>query len=143
MGELRQAFEADHRYWQEQQKELEKIRNQSKDRISRGEFLQHECDELTKASIDPGEEEVLLREHRRLQNSEKLSELSNQAYLLLHEDDRSLLSQLDSLVRVVQELEKTDSLAKPWLDMLEGAQAQLEELAYASRQYRDALARII
>ena len=137
LGELRQAFEADHTYWQEQQKELEKIRNQSKDRISREEFLQHECDELTKASIDPGEEEVLLREHRRLQNSEKLSELSNQAYLLLREDDRSLLSQLDSLVRVVQELEKTDSLAKPWLDMLEGAQAHLEELADASRRYRD------
>ena len=40
-------------------------------------------------------------------------------------------------MRVVQELEKTDSLAKPWLDMLEGAQAQLEELADASRRYRD------
>ena len=44
---------------------------------------------------------------------------------------------LNSLVRVIQELEKTDPLAKPWLDMLEGAQAQLEELAYACRRYRD------
>ena len=137
LGQLREAFGADYIHWQEQQKELEQIRNQSKERISREEFLQHDCDELSKANIESGEEEVLLREHRRLQNSEKLSELSNQAYLLLHEEDRSLLFQLDSLVRVIQELEKTDPLAKPWLDMLEGAQAQLEELAYASRRYRD------
>ena len=137
LGQLREAFGADYIHWQEQQKELEQIRNQSKERISREEFLQHECDELSKANIESGEEEVLLREHRRLQNSEKLSELSNQAYLLLHEEDRSLLFQLDSLVRVIQELEKTDPLAKPWLDMLEGAQAQLEELAYACRRYRD------
>ncbi len=137
LGQLREAFGADYIHWQEQQKELEQIRNQSKERISREEFLQHECDELSKANIESGEEEVLLGEHRRLQNSEKLSELSNQAYLLLHEEDRSLLFQLDSLVRVIQELEKTDPLAKPWLDMLEGAQAQLEELAYACRRYRD------
>ena len=137
LGQLREAFGADYIHWQEQQKELEQIRNQSKERISREEFLQHDCDELSKANIESGEEEVLLREHRRLQNSEKLSELSNQAYLLLHEEDRSLLFQLDSLVRVIQELEKTDPLAKPWLDMLEGAQAQLEELAYACRRYRD------
>lgn len=137
LRQLREAFGADYTHWQEQQKELEQIRNQSKERISREEFLQHECDELSKANIESGEEEVLLREHRRLQNSEKLSELSNQAYLLLHEEDRSLLFQLDSLVRVIQELEKTDPLAKPWLDMLEGAQAQLEELAYSCRRYRD------
>lgn len=137
LGQLREAFGADYIHWQEQQKELEQIRNQSKERISREEFLQHDCDELSKANIESGEEEVLLREHQRLQNSEKLSELSNQAYLLLHEEDRSLLFQLDSLVRVIQELEKTDPLAKPWLDMLEGAQAQLEELAYACRRYRD------
>ena len=137
LGELREAFEVDYIHWQEQQKELEQVRNQSKDRISREEFLQHECDELNKASIETGEDEVLLREHQRLQNSERLSELSNQAYLLLHEADRSLLSQLDNLVRLVQELEKTDSLVKPWLDMLEGTQAQLEEVAYDCRRYRD------
>jgi DNA repair protein RecN (Recombination protein N) len=137
LADLREAFETAYTHWQEQQKVLEQIRNQSKDRISREEFLRHECEELTIANIELGEEEVLLREHRRLQNSDKLSELSNQAYLLLHEEDHSLLSQLDSLVRVVRDLEKTDLLAKPWLDMLEETHAQLEELAYTCRQYRD------
>ena len=41
LGKLRETFEAAYAHWQEQQKGLEHIRNQSKDRISREEFLQH------------------------------------------------------------------------------------------------------
>ena len=54
LADLREAFETAYTHWQEQQKVLEQIRNQSKDRISREEFLRHECEELTIANIELG-----------------------------------------------------------------------------------------
>ncbi len=139
LASLRTEFESDFDHWQTQQREWDGLREESKDRIIREEFLQHEYDELTKAQLEAGEEDALLLEYRRLQNSGKLSELSNQAYDLLYEQESSILSHLQRLNRVVQELGTIDPSAKSWIDMVEGARAQLEELSHACRDYRDGL----
>ena len=139
LGPLRAEFEADFELWQQHQSELDRLRVQAKDRLIREEFLQYEYDELTKARLEPGEEEALLLEYRRLQNSGTLAERSNQAYALLHEHESSLLSQLQVLKRIVQDLGDIDPAAKPWGEMVESVSAQLEELAHACRQYRDGI----
>ena len=118
LAPLRTEFETDFDHWQSQQREWDRLREQSKDRIIREEFLQHEFDELTKAQLEAGEEEGLLLEYRRLQNSGKLSELSNQAYDLLYEQESSILSHLQRLNRVVQDLGTIDPSAKSWGDMV-------------------------
>ncbi|MDT7041389.1 DNA repair protein RecN [Candidatus Nitronereus thalassa] len=135
----RTAFEADYAQWQTQQREWDRLNEQSKDRVRREEFLQHEFEELTKADLQPGEEESLLLEHRRLQNSGKLSELSSEAYLLLYEEDTSILSHLQRLHRAVLELGQIDPTAKPWTDTVAETSAQLEELAHACRDYREGI----
>jgi DNA repair protein RecN (Recombination protein N) len=139
LGAQRTAFEADFENWQTRQRELDQIRKQSQDRTKREEFLQHEFDELTKAELQAGEEEALLLEHRRLQNSGKLSELSSEAYSLLYDQESSILSHLQCLNRLVVELGNIDPTAKPWTDMVGGASAQLEELSHACRDYREGI----
>ncbi len=134
---LRTEFESAFEQWKQQQEELERLRAQSKDRAIREEFLQFEYEELTKAQLVAGEEEALLLEYRRLQNSGTLSDLSNQAYALLYEQESSILSHLQRLTRVMHDLKHIDPAAKSWSDMVEGASAQMEELAHACRDYRE------
>lgn len=136
---MREGFEAAFSHWQTQQRELDQLLEQSKDQTNREEFLQHEFDELTNAHLEEGEEEALLLEHRRLQNSGKLSELSSQAYSLLYEDENSVLTHLQSLTHVLQELGTIDPDATPWSAMALDANAQLEELVHACRDYRDGM----
>ncbi len=66
LAPLRTEFESNFEHWHTQQREWDRLREQSKDRIIREEFLQHEYDELTKAQLEAGEEEALLLEYRRL-----------------------------------------------------------------------------
>lgn len=136
---IRGDYETAFRLWKTQQEELDGLREHSKNRASREEFLQFESAELTNAQLIAGEEDVLLQEYRRLQNSETLSDLSNQAYALLYEQESSILSHLQNLTRVIQELKNIDPAAKPWSDMVEGASAQMEELAHTCRDYREGI----
>lgn len=137
LSSQRTAFESAFEHWKTQQEELDRLREQSRDRSIREEFLQFEYEELTKAQLVAGEEEALLLEYRRLQNSETLSELSNQAYVLLYEHEPSILSHIQNLTRVIQDLKNIDPTASTWSDIVEGASAQMEELAHACRDYRE------
>lgn len=136
---IRGEYEAAFRLWKMQQEELDGLREHSRNRASREEFLQFESAELTNAQLIVGEEDALLQEYRRLQNSGTLSDLSNQAYALLYEQESSILSHLQKLTRVIQELKIIDPAAKPWSDMVEGASAQMEELAHGCRDYREGI----
>ncbi len=135
----RTEYEVAFDLWKTQQDELDRLRELSKNRASREEFLQFEYAELSHAQLVTGEEDTLLQEYRRLQNSGTLSDLSNQAYVLLYEQEASILSHLQDLTRVVQELKDIDLSVKPWSDMVEGASAQMEELAHICRDYRDGI----
>ena len=135
----RSEYEAAFGLWKTQQAELDRLREQSRGRTTREEFLQYEYEELTKAQLVTGEEEALLLEYRRLQNSGTLSDLSSQAYVLLYEQEFSIVSHLQHLTRVVQELKNIDPSVKPWSDMVEGACAQMEELAHTCRDYREGI----
>jgi DNA repair protein RecN (Recombination protein N) len=136
---LRSQFKSDFDHWQTQKQDLDRLHEQSKNQTSREDFLQHESDELNNAQLEAGEDEALLLEHRRFQNSGKLSEISNQAYSLLSEDDSSVLTHLQSLTRLVRELGTIDPATKAWSELVEGAGAQLEELSHACRDYRDGI----
>jgi len=136
---LRTEFEAAFDQWQTQKREWDRLCEQAKDRIVRQEFLQHELEELSKAELQPGEEEALLLEYRRLQNSETVSELANQAYSLLYEQEQAILSNLQSLTHVVQHLGHIDPTVEPWMETLKGIQAQTEEFAHACRAYRESI----
>ena len=134
----RQAdFESDFKCWQKQQQELDVLREQLRNRIIRQEFLQYDYDELMNAHLEAGEHEALLLEYQRLQNSGRLSELSSQAYCLLYEQESSILSNLQSLKRVVQDLGTFDPNARLWHEVVEGVHAQMEDLAHSCRTYRD------
>ncbi len=134
---LRDEYGTYYRRWQDLVRAGDDAMQRSKERQEREEFLRFQCEELGKAQLVPGEDEALMREHRRLQNSNRLLEIVNQAYDLLYDNQTSVLSQLTELRKLVHELGTIDDNVRNWNESVEGGIAQVEELVWATRHYKD------
>ena len=134
---LRDEYTTHYHQWQELVQSMEDATRRSKERQEREEFLRFQCEELGKAQLTPGEDEALIREHRKLQNGGRLLEIVNQAYDLLYHNPESILSQLTEVRKLVHELGTIDETTRHWSELTDGGIAQVEELVLATRSYKD------
>ena len=134
---LRDEYATHYHQWQDLVRAVADATQRSKERQEREEFLRFQCEELDKAQLVPGEDETLMREHRKLQNSGRLLEIVNQAYDLLYRNQGSILSQLTEVRKLVQELGAIDENIRNWNEAIDGGTAQVEELVWATRNYKD------
>src|SRR5688572_17273323 len=86
--ELRRTGEA-YRHWSATRKALAELRQDESDKLQLLDVLRFQVDEIRRADLKPGEDAGLEDEKRRLNNIEKLSGLSDDAYTLLYEQDDS------------------------------------------------------
>ena len=134
---LRDEYAAQYQHWQDLVRVVNDAIQRSKERQEREEFLRFQCEELGKAQLVPGEDDALMREHRKLQNSGRVLEIVNQVYDLLYRNQSSVLSQLTEVRKQVQELGTIDENVRNWNEAIEGGMAQVEELVWAARNYKD------
>ena len=134
---LRDEYATHYHLWQDLVRAVADVAQRSKERQEREEFLRFQCEELGKAQLVPGEDEALMREHRKLQNSGRLLEIVNQAYDLLYRNQGSVLSQLTEVRKLVQELGTIDENVRNWNEAIDSGTAQVEELVWAARNYKD------
>ncbi|MFN2392907.1 MAG: DNA repair protein RecN, partial [Pyrinomonadaceae bacterium] len=78
-------------------------------------------------------------EKRRLNNVEKLSALSEDAYALLYENEESTVATLEKAARKILELAEYESTFREYTESLQTAQAVLEDLAISVRDFRNHL----
>lgn len=134
---VREQYRRQYRTWQDLVQSVEELRGRAAKQQEREEFLHFQADELRKAHLTPGEDETLTHEHHRLQNSGRVLEIVRRVYALVYEDQRSVLAQLTEVKKLVRELETIDRTIHPWREFVESSQAQVEELALATRRYTD------
>ena len=134
---LRDEYATRYQQWQDLVRAVAEVAQRSKERQEREEFLRFQCEELSKAQLVPGEDDALMREYRKLQNSGRLLEVVNQAYDLLYGNQASILSQLTEVRKLVHELGAIDETVQQWNESTDGATAQVEELVLAARNYKD------
>src|SRR5947199_1923233 len=103
------------------------------------DLLRHQVSEIAAASLRPGEEAQLAREHRLASNAAKLLELSQGALRLLSEDESSLAAQAGALGRALQELKRLDPDAVCLLSLHEQALSFLRDLQSDLSHYADKL----
>src|SRR6266513_3519778 len=103
------------------------------------DLLRHQISEIAAASLRPGEEAELEREHRLASNAAKLLELSQGALRLLSEDDSSLAAQAGALGRALQELKRLDPDAVCLLSLHDQALCSLRDLQSDLSHYADKL----
>ena len=85
--------------------------------------------------MKPGEDELLEVEKKRLNNVEKLSNLSDESFAILYENADSVTSGLEKVGRMTEELSGFDPKFTEYREPLESAQAILEDLAYVLRGF--------
>ena len=119
--------------------ELASLEKDESEKLQLLDILRFQVDEITRAELLPGEDVELEEEKHRLNNVEKLSLLSDEAFSLLYESDASSIATLEKVLRNVTELAGFDSRFHDHDDGLASAQAVLTELAHAIRDFRGSL----
>jgi len=137
--ELRKQVAELHHHWSVTKTELGMLEKNEAEKLQLLDILKFQVDEIKKANLRPGEDEELEEEKRRLNNVEKLSALSEDAYSLLYENEESTVATLEKAERKVAELSEYESRFRDYQESVATAQAVLEDLAIAVRDFRSHL----
>jgi DNA repair protein RecN (Recombination protein N) len=134
--DLRKLIADAHHRWAVTKTELGMLEKNEAEKLQLHDILKFQVDEIKKAGLRPGEDEELDEEKRRLNNVEKLSALSEDAYSLLYENEESTVATLEKAARKVEELGEYESRFRDYQESVTTAQAVLEDLAIAVRDFR-------
>ncbi|MCL2615811.1 MAG: AAA family ATPase, partial [Dehalococcoidia bacterium] len=122
------------------QDELLKLRHAETESVHRQEILRYQHDEICRAKLKDGEEEVLEQQRRVMASCEKLKALSYEAYQALNGEDESVaLSRINQAMRAMNGLVALDPSLKPHTDALITAATCMEEVAREIRSYEESL----
>ena len=124
------------RAWSDVRDELGALQRDESEKLQLLDILRFQVNEISSAGLTRGEDQELEQEKHRLNNAEKLSGLSAETYALLYENDDSTISTLERAARKIAELAEFDRRFAENEDGLRSAQAVIEELAIAARDFR-------
>ena len=122
--------------------EIDRMTMDEGEKLRRMETLRYQIDEISKAQLQPGEDEQLENRRKLLQNAEKISDGMNAVVAYLYGGDdsdgaASLLQQAEwELGRLQKYTEAYDSIRTALSDLM----YQVQDLASEAREARDELA---
>lgn len=106
---------------------------------ARRDLLRFQVDEIRRADLRPGEEDVLRREKAILLNTEKLAQGVAAGEDLLSSGDEAVTDRLGRLLTRFRELARIDEHLQDVVALLSGGLAQIEEAALQLRRYGERL----
>jgi DNA repair protein RecN (Recombination protein N) len=133
-AELARVREA-HRAASTLRREIETLDERRREAAQRADFLRFQADEIESASLQPGEEEALEDEARRLSHSEELQALSGGLADAVTGSERALLGEVGSLRRQVDALVRIDPAQGEVRELYENAYYSLQELGERMERY--------
>ncbi|GIV09692.1 MAG: DNA repair protein RecN [Fimbriimonadales bacterium] len=132
--QVRQAVQALRRA----ERELQSLTEREREREQMLDLYRFQVDEIRNAALQVGEDEQLETEQRRLTHAEKLIALAGGVYDALMQENGAY-DQAALARRSLTEIARIDPSAREWGDMLEGALAQIEEVARSLRAYAETI----
>lgn len=105
----------------------------------RADYLRHVVQEIDAARLRPEEEAALTLEARRLGQAEQLIAAAVRIADALDGERGSALGAMAQVDKSLGLLERTDTTVSGWRELLDGAYANLGELARAAREYAGGL----
>ncbi|WP_294157134.1 DNA repair protein RecN [uncultured Selenomonas sp.] len=136
------AYRAAFHAWTEKRKELAARKQDARDVAQRLDMLHWQDQEIEDAKLQPGEDERLEEEIRKLSHAEKISDNVQDAYRLLASDSRSGLSVLSALAGVKKALEdvaRYDGSLTNAQKIVEETEISLQEASYEIRDYGESM----
>jgi DNA repair protein RecN (Recombination protein N) len=138
-AQLRAKVAAEFAKWDSLREELRELDRNEAERYQLLDTLNFQIEELERAQLTPGEDELLEEERGRLMNVEKLTGLATESYRLIYEDDDAALARLRQTSQRLEQLSQFESRLKEHLEGLENARALIEDLAFSLRDFSDKL----
>jgi DNA repair protein RecN (Recombination protein N) len=135
IGELRQKFSTLFSRLSSVRETISNLEQAERDAERRIDLLTYQSEELAKAALKPGEEELLEEQRVLLASAEKLAGTSGEAYDRLYGGDGALLGQLKRISASITDLSTIDASLQSTAVSLEGAYLQLEDAAMTLRDY--------
>lgn len=135
-GERADRVEELYRERQELLERAEQLRQEADDLDERADYLRFKADEIEEAELEPGEQQELEDEARRLSNSEELISLSGELYRELYGSENSLVDRLGQLRRSISELADIDTGAGEFTELYETGLHSLQELGRRLGEYQ-------
>lgn len=132
---LREQIAVVFRQFKKAERELQELRDRSRERIQHLDLLRFQQQEIAKAQLKPGEDEELLHERKILAGAEQLASGTATIHEILYSDHGSILEKLGDILHRLVDLAKIDESLETHLKSCESAQYQLEDIAFAVRDY--------
>jgi DNA repair protein RecN (Recombination protein N) len=107
----------------------------TRERAARLELVEFQLGELSTAGVKPGEDGELSSLRQVLRSADTIRRLCAESYNELYDAEHSVLTGLGRVWKRVGELAAIDADFAPHLDQREAIKAQLEDLAFALRDY--------
>ncbi|MBS1240804.1 MAG: repair protein RecN [Gemmatimonadetes bacterium] len=101
----------------------------------RADYLRHVVSEIEQARLKTGEDDALDLEARRLSQAGTLADHAQRVALALDGEAESALAGLGRADRALGALERADPSVSAWREMLDGAYANLQEVARLAAEY--------
>ena len=115
--------------------EIEDLKVNQRTQLEKEDFLRFQLREIGAANLQPGEDERLEEERKKLANAEKLHSATQGAYDVIYEGDRAII---DILKRVQGEIEgagKIDAALADVAKAIERGLVEIQDAAFALRDY--------
>ncbi len=120
---------------------LGRLHQNESDRLQKLDTLRFQIAEIEGLQLTPGIQQELEQERDLLASSERRQQLAALGYQLLYENDSSGLSLVDQAQKSLEELAALDPDFRTKASKLLDLRFQLEEVAYAMRDYADGVQR--
>ncbi len=137
--EIAARVRAQHARWVEAARELEAHRERVRALEQQSDFLRFNLSEIRDAALEPGEEEAVEVEARRLENARELGEESGRIAWGLAGGDDPLVDRLAELRRGARQLADLDPAAAAIHEGLEGAWHLLSDASREAERYAEGI----
>jgi DNA repair protein RecN (Recombination protein N) len=136
---LREQVAAAYRQFKQCERELEDLRDQSRERMQRLDLLRFQRQEIVKAKLQPGEDEELVHERKILAGAEQLASGAQKIYDMLYGEHGAILEKVSAILSQLEDLVKIDESLEPHRKSCESVQYQFEDIAFSLRDYAHAI----
>ncbi len=126
---LLQKYKAKFREFSDTKKQLEKLMEQASKSKENFEYYQFQFDELSKANLEVGEQEVLENEHKTLSNAAEIQQNLSAAFALLSDNEKSIIAQLSDVLKSLNNTVKYLPKIEEFVQRLDSSFIDIKDIA--------------
>ncbi|MCX8043768.1 MAG: DNA repair protein RecN [Desulfobacterota bacterium] len=135
LEEIRQEYETLYATFLKVADQLRTVTKRSLELAQRKELLEFQYQEIARADLRPGEEELLLEEKKVAVNARMLQEATYGVYARLYEDEQAVVPTLQQLAKALSDAAAIDHTIAPFQNDIRAAAISLEDCARSLCRY--------